>query len=191
MKEYSREYPLFSLCGLNCGLCPNFEENTSAEAAFKCPGCGGAAFYQKHPTCAIVSCALRHGGVQYCNLCNEYPCARYNTREPYDSFITYRHVRQDFAKAKGAGFAAYKVDLEEKMRLLQTLLQNYNDGRRKSFFCTAVNLLQPEELKTVLKELAQQTKPESTLKEKATFATSLLNQAGEKSGVDLKLRKKK
>ena len=34
--EYDREYPLFSACGLNCGLCPRFY--TDGES--RCPGCG-------------------------------------------------------------------------------------------------------------------------------------------------------
>jgi hypothetical protein len=33
MKEYYRNYPLFSLCGLNCGLCPRY--HTQGES--KCP----------------------------------------------------------------------------------------------------------------------------------------------------------
>jgi hypothetical protein len=36
MKDFKRLYPLFSLCGLNCGLCPMHLDNY-------CPGCGGGA----------------------------------------------------------------------------------------------------------------------------------------------------
>jgi len=36
MSDYNRQYPVFSLCGLNCGLCPNFQST----AASRCYGCG-------------------------------------------------------------------------------------------------------------------------------------------------------
>ena len=34
MKDFVREHPLFSLCGLNCALCP-------MQLGGHCPGCGG------------------------------------------------------------------------------------------------------------------------------------------------------
>gem|GEM_PF-3991072 len=35
--EYKvRSYPLFSDCGLNCGLCPRYY----TDGASRCPGCG-------------------------------------------------------------------------------------------------------------------------------------------------------
>ena len=34
MKGFNRKNQLFSLCGLNCGLCPMFLNKN-------CPGCGG------------------------------------------------------------------------------------------------------------------------------------------------------
>lgn len=34
MKGFKRQNQLFSLCGLNCGLCPMFLNKN-------CPGCGG------------------------------------------------------------------------------------------------------------------------------------------------------
>jgi len=52
MKEYKREYPLFSLCGLNCGLCPKYHTNGES----KCPGCGGTDFTLKHPPCKVIRC---------------------------------------------------------------------------------------------------------------------------------------
>ncbi|HCP15088.1 MAG TPA: hypothetical protein DIT32_04865, partial [Peptococcaceae bacterium] len=62
MKEYVRAYPLFSLCGLNCGLCPRYH----TEGESRCPGCGGPAFHLKHPSCAVITCSRKHGGVEHC-----------------------------------------------------------------------------------------------------------------------------
>ena len=48
MKNYQREYPLFSLCGLNCALCPMHLNKY-------CPGCG----------------ALRQGEARFCAVCGQ------------------------------------------------------------------------------------------------------------------------
>ena len=40
MKDYRRAWPLFSLCGLNCGLCPMHQRENGCPAA---DGDGGAA----------------------------------------------------------------------------------------------------------------------------------------------------
>ena len=40
------------------------------------------------------------------------------------------------------GMETYLEELGEKTAILEKLLAGYNDGRRKSFFCLAVNLLE-------------------------------------------------
>lgn len=104
MQEYKREYPLFSLCGLNCGLCPRYQ----SEGASKCPGCGGRDFHLKHPACAVITCSMKHGDVAYCFLCKEYPCKKYQIPSEKDSFITYQKVTIDMQKAKEYGIEKYR-----------------------------------------------------------------------------------
>lgn len=48
------------------------------------------------------------------------------------------------------GMEAYLAQLEEKRTVLDALLADYNDGRRKTLFTTAVYLLPLEELRGVL-----------------------------------------
>ena len=56
MKDFLRQEPLFSLCGLNCGLC-------TMHLGGHCPGCGGGAGNQ---SCSLARCSLQHGGVAFC-----------------------------------------------------------------------------------------------------------------------------
>lgn len=181
---YHREYPLFSLCGLNCSLCPNHY----TVGRSRCAGCGGVAFF--NPSCAIVACAKRHGGVEYCFLCEEYPCERYTGADASDSFITHRNQLTDFEKAMAIGLEAYQVELNEKVKILQQLLGGFNDGRRKNFFCIAVNLLELRDIKRVMAQLEQETQADGQTKEKAAAAARLLQAMADKRGVSLKLRKK-
>lgn len=184
MKEHKREYPLFSACGLNCGLCPNHHTN----GASRCAGCGGDGFF--YPACPILACNARHG-VQYCCLCGEYSCGRYAEAGVYDSFVTHRNQLKDNEKAKAGGIAAYRAELDEKVDILQFLLNHYNDGRRKNFFCLAVNLLDLPDIREVLRRLeAESPAANSPPKERAALAARLFQATAVQRGVELKLRKK-
>lgn len=179
-QKYSRPYPQFSLCGLNCGLCPMYHISEESH----CTGCGG----EGRPTCEVIRCALGHENVEYCYQCSEYPCDRYREEE-FDSFVPKRS-REDFTYAKERGMDHYKAELEEKIEILRFLLNNYNDGRRKSFYCTAVNLLELDDIKTVLDQISEAVKPENTLKENAAAAAQMFKNMAGMRDISLKLRKK-
>ena len=86
----------------------------------------------------------------------------------------------------------YNTEQMEKARILDVLLSNYNDGRKKTLFCVAVNLLELQELQAVLREVACRSDMETlTLKEKSAFVASLLQDAASHREIDLKLHKKK
>ena len=180
MKEFKRQYPLFSLCGLNCGLCPM---NLNGY----CPGCGGGKGNQP---CAIARCSLDRGGIEFCCDCIEYPCARYQAMTEYDSFISHRHMAHDLARLQQIGLDAYRAELEEKIKILHTLLDGYNDGRRKTFYCTAVALLDLDAIRDVMDGLAQQENDEMAAKQKAACAVRLFEQVANQRKNVLKLCKK-
>lgn len=155
MKAYTRKTPQFSLCGLNCCLCPRYRTTGSS----RCPGCGGVDFYEKHPVCGIISCSNKHDGVEYCFQCKEYPCARYTRQNNQDSFITYRHVPMDMDIAKTNGLESYIDQLSKKSLILDRLLETWDNGRLKSYFCQTVNLFTLKDLEaamTALDNLKQQ-----------------------------------
>jgi hypothetical protein len=153
-----------------------------------CPGCGGGAGNQP---CAIARCSQQHGDIEYCYLCGEYPCEKYNGIDEFDSFITHRNQLKNLEKARETGIDSYRDELAEKMEILKYLLANYNDGRRKSFFCIAVNLLELQDVKLVIKHIAAETVSEKlTLKEKAVIAVKLFQTMAANRNVVLKLNKK-
>ncbi len=96
------------------------------------PGCGGKDFNKKHPSCTVINCNKKHDNVEYCCLCSSYPCNKYISSNK-DSFITYSNIIKDFNFAKKEGIENYIKILNEKIIILEFLLNNYNDGRRKSF----------------------------------------------------------
>ncbi len=186
MKEYKREYPLFSLCGLNCGLCPRYQSKGTS----RCPGCGGQDFFQKHPSCAVITCNRKHDNVEYCYQCSAYPCDRYLRPSGKDSFITYQKVIPDFEKARINGIERYQDELNEKVAFLKFLIDNYNDGRKTNFYCIAVNLLRLSDLNDIREDIQNRiSNLEITHKEKIELIASLFEDTAGKKNIELKLRK--
>ena len=177
MKGFKREDPYLSLCGLNCKLC-------SMELGGHCGGCGFG-----NQSCAIARCGMEHGGVEYCVQCPEYPCGRYEGMGAYDCFITSVHRTRDLEKLGRVGSEGYDAEQMEKRSILDRLLAGYNDGRKKTLFCLAVNLLELDDLRRILEKADRET-GQLLPKEKAAYAASQLQECAARSGVVLKLRKK-
>lgn len=127
----------------------------------------------------------------FCWECPEYPCSHYDGFDDGDSFVPHRNRQQDIARAQELGLEVYLAQLEEKRAILDALLAGYNDGRRKTFFHTAVYLLPLEDLQSVMADL--DSRPElagQPIKERALVAVELLQQAADRRGISLKLNKK-
>ncbi len=181
MKNFARSNLNFSLCGLNCILCP-------MKIGDYCPGCGGG---EGNQSCVIARCSLEHEGIEYCYLCPEYPCIRFEGAEEYDSFITHQRQLRDMERAQEIGIEVYNREQIRKSEILQILLSEYNDGRRKTFFCMAVNLLSLNVLEKFMNQLIEITSGNNLeLKQKAERAVVLLKEHAAGQGVELRLRKK-
>ena len=181
MKGFTRTNLLFSLCGLNCGLCPMRLDGY-------CPGCGGG---EGNQSCAIAKCSLEHGKPEYCSECGSFPCERYEKPDEFDSFITHRNRLKDLVKARDIGVGAYTGEQAQKVELLRYFLAHCNDGRRKTFFCTAVNLLELQDLQSAITQMESSPNFSSlSVKEKAVKAVQLLKEAAERRNIPLKLHKK-
>jgi hypothetical protein len=149
-----------------------------------CPGCG-----MGNKPCKIARCAMEHERVVYCFSCKEYPCTIYEKIDDYDSFISHLYQKKDFMKADSIGIENYTAGQKEKEQILRFLLEEYNDGRKKSLFCTAVNLLEIEDLITLMHLLKEQDSSLSQ-KEKSCLAAEKIKELADLSCIELTLRKK-
>ncbi|MFA9378361.1 MAG: DUF3795 domain-containing protein [Lachnotalea sp.] len=181
MKNFQRKDLSFSLCGLNCELC-------TMKLDSYCPGCGGGAGNQG---CSIAKCSLQHDGVRYCYQCSRFPCEKYDGIDEFDSFITHRNQLQDMVKVEKMGIEQYHLEIIQKAEMLKYLLNDYNDGRRKSFFGIAVNILDLQDVKNIIEEINAQTSDDNlTIKEKASIAVTVFQVVAQEKNIILKLNKK-
>lgn len=180
MKNFNRSNQFLSLCGLNCGLCPMY-------LGKHCLGCGNG-----NQSCKIARCSLEHGNIAYCYECDQYLCEKYNGIDEFDSFITHKNQKVNLEKARSIGIEKYNNEQLEKMEILNTLLYNYNDGRKKTFYCVAVNILELTELRTILLKLSKNStfvKLDHT--GKCTYVYNLFMEKSKELNINFKLKRKK
>ena len=179
MKGFERKNQLFSLCGLNCWLCPMF-------LGKYCGGCGNG-----NQSCKIAKCSLEHGKIEYCYECENYPCEKYQYIDKYDSFITHKRQKEDLERVQKIGIEQYNLEQQEKIKILCYLLDNYNDGRKKNFFCVAVNLLELSELKEAMKQIQQNDRLSVlSVKEQCSYIVDMFQKIADRRNIKLKLIKK-
>jgi hypothetical protein len=186
-----KKYPLIGACGLDCGLCPRFY----TEGKSRCPGCCGEDFFDRHPPCGLVNCCVKQRGLETCALCDiKEECEKIfqvmAAAQSKDSFISYKPLAANLAFIQKNGIAGFSRIQLEKQKLLVYLLDRYDDGRSKLFYCTACQLIPPAELQTAVKICELQIGPDYEKKEKAKLVREAVSKLAESLSIDLKLRNK-
>jgi hypothetical protein len=187
-----KKYPVIGACGLDCGLCPAFHRDGKS----RCPGCCGEGFWEGHPGCGFITCCVKQKGLDTCGECNEFEfCPRVmkllQQAKRADSLLSYLTVEANFEYVRKNGIKKWDSQQQEKIAFLKSLLENYNDGRSKSFLCLSVQLLPLNKLKAALAASQDKMTPDVVLKEKAKIVKDGFTGVAEKCGVELKLRKGK
>ena len=77
---------------------------------------------------------------------------------PEDSFITYRNVTRDFETVKTGGIKSISGwSWTGRLACCNGCWEYCNDGRRKNFYCLAVNLLELEAVKATVARIRERT----------------------------------
>jgi hypothetical protein len=179
-------------CGLDCGLCPRFY----TEGSSKCPGCYGVDFENKHPACSFITCCVKKKGLEVCGECDDFPCPKFDKETgETDSFVTHRRVIRNQNFIKESGIAVFIEQQNSRMSILQTMLEFYDDGSCKSFYCLATTLLSLKNLNGSLlkadKVIKERSVDKEDLKGRAKILREILNQCAGEENEELKLRKGK
>ncbi len=187
----TKQNPSIGCCGLDCGLCPRYY----TEGSSRCPGCCGPEFFSKHPSCSIVTCCLKKNNFETCSNCAGFPCNKYSKETiEFDSFITHRNLLKNLNLIKASGLQEFIDKQKERIRLLQIMLENYDDGKSKSFYCLSCTLISISGLTQAIKFSEKKIKiniiQTDNIKQKAEILRNYLNIAAKEEKVELKLRKK-
>jgi hypothetical protein len=189
-----KTYPTIGCCGIDCGLCPRFYTVGSS----KCPGCCGPDFFGKHPSCSYITCCVKKKNLEVCAQCEEFPCSKFESwlvsGEEYDSFLTHKKAHPNLIFIKEHGIEKFIEQQSKQIRLLEQMIENFDEGRSKSFFCIAASLLPVADLETALEQTGQRIKADkiesNDIKVKSKILRGLLSDMATREGIELKLRSK-
>jgi hypothetical protein len=188
--EQLKRYPTIGVCGLDCGLCPRYYTVGTS----RCPGCGGAGFSDKHPSCSFITCCVKTKGLEVCGQCPEFPCSKFKSEEEYlrvepsSSYPPSRTMLSNLQFIKEKGIEKFIGQQEKRIDLLETMIKGYDDGRSRSCFCRAAALLDVKTLEDSLDETKKATgggRTRDTVVEKARVLRGILAEAAVSEGIEL------
>lgn len=185
-----KEYPIVGVCGLNCGLCPRYH----TAGVSRCPGCCGPDFGQKHPACGFITCCVKERGLETCAQCNDLKdCDRLSvlldSARYRDSFLSHRPIAANLAFIQEHGIEQFAKKETAKVEFLRKLIDNYDDGRAKGFYCISCQLVPLDMLKTALKDAEAEMTEGADIKERAKIVRAAISSIADSLRIDLKLRR--
>ena len=180
-------YPEIGICGLSCRLCPNYHMNTQS----RCSGCKSEG--RMAVGCPFITCAVKKKGIEFCWDCGENEtCQKWKKHRDAgkrnDSFKCYQKLEDDIAFIQKNGVAEFEKSQKTREQLLQVMLQQFNEGRSKSYFCIAATVLEIGELEEALEEATKRSEG-LALKERSRLLHSMLDDIAARKDYNLNLRK--
>jgi hypothetical protein len=181
------KYPAIGICGLSCRLCPSYQ----TAAASRCSGCKSED--RMAVGCPFITCAVKKKGLEFCWDCGENEsCEKWQKHRmlgrQYDSFKSYQKLEDDINFIKANGIQAYDEQQGIREALLMRLLNEFNEGRSKSYYCIAATVMEIDELRSSLEEASSGSKS-LNIKEKSRTMHAILDSIALKKGYRLSLRK--
>ena len=192
--EQLKTYPTIGVCGLDCGLCPRYYTVGTS----RCPGCGGPGFSDKHPSCSFITCCVKKKGLEACGQCREFPCSKFKSEGEYQqeespSYPPSRKALWNLRFIKEKGIKEFIRQQEKRIGLLESMIEGYDDGRSRSFFCRAAALLDPKALRSSLDEAEKARRAgggrTSDAIDKAKVLRGILAEAARSEGIGLTAKK--
>jgi hypothetical protein len=186
-----KKYPTLGCCGLDCGMCSKYY----TVGASRCPGCCGPDFFNKHPSCSTITCCVKKKQLEVCGECPEFPCSKFKDTEEYraletSSYPPYRKIIPNLNFIKEHGIQKFIENQTKRINLLENMIENFDDGRSRSFYCRIAALLDVKSVGRSLDEANKRIKMDNIksndIKNKAKILKRLLNEVAAKEGIELK-----
>jgi len=180
-------HPTIGICGLSCRLCPSYQ----TDAVSRCLGCKSES--RMAVGCPFITCAVKKKGVEFCWDCDEHStCEKWKKHRDHgktkDSFKCYQMLEHDIELIFKQGIVEFEQGQLEREHILKQMLDQFNEGRSKSYYCIAATVMDTRELEQALEE-AKQKSDGLDIKAKAKLLHSILDNIAQNKGYLLNLRK--
>lgn len=169
------EHVELGICGLSCRLCPNYHMDTKS----RCLGCKSEE--RIAVGCPFITCAIKKKEIEFCFFCEENKsCPKWREHreisKSYDSFKCYQKLNDDIELIQRNGVDGFENIMKAKEALLNKMLNEFNEGRSKSYYCIAATVFEVNELSEITAKVINASKG-FDIKEKAALLHSTLNEA--------------
>ena len=183
----SINHQAMGICGLSCILCPSYQTS----AASRCLGCKSKS--RMSVGCPFITCAIKKKGVEFCWGCDEHTtCGKWKKHRERGknrgSFKCYQTLEGDIKLILDHGLNEFIHDQRLREQLLKQMLEQFNEGRSKSYYCIAATVMDRNEIEQAFSE-AKQKSDGLDIKARAKLLQSILDDIAQKRGYLLKLRK--
>ena len=143
--------------------------------------------------CPFITCAVKKKGIDFCWECGESnDCKKWRLHRDAskisDSFKCYQTLEADISFVLKNGIEEFEKKQKDRELILKTMLDEFNNGRSKSYYCIASSVLEIDELHNALRMATEQTKNMEP-KQKTKILHSILDQIAKEKVYLLKLRK--
>jgi hypothetical protein len=181
-KYPTKKYPIIGVCGLDCGLCPRYYTVGSS----RCPGCCGPNFFDKRPSCSFITCCVKRKNLEVCAECSDFPCSKFKSDEEYQqlkgspSYPSNKKIIPNLNFIKEYGIEKFIEQQKKRIKILEIMIDGFNDGWSRGFFCKVTALLDLTSLRSSLDKANQKIKTEkikqNDAKNKARIIKTIFNE---------------
>jgi len=106
-----------------------------------------------------------------------------------DSFLSHRPLAANYAFIQKNGVEEFARLETGKQKFLRHLIDSYDEGRSKSFYCTSCQLVPLDKLKKALADAEIRIAEVNDIKEKAKLVRAAISRIAGNLQIDLRLRK--
>jgi len=143
--------------------------------------------------CPFITCAIKKKGIEFCWDCEQdETCEKWlkhrNAGKKVDSFKCYQKLEDDIAFIQKNGVNEFEKLQKMREKVLKEMLQEFNEGRSKSYYCIVATILDIGELKEALTK-ARKDSTGLEIKDKSKVFHLILGELAERKNYYLKLRK--
>ena len=162
-----------------------------SDSKSKCEGCKSES--RMNLGCKFITCAIKGRRIEFCWECNEsVNCEKWRKHREAgkkgDSFKCYQKLEDDLCFIQNNGIEQFLRDQDRREKLLKNMLDTFNEGRSKSYYCIAATVMEYNELEEVVLK-AKKDSSGLEIKDRSKILHVLLDEIADKKNYKLKLRR--
>ncbi len=137
---------------------------------------------------------IKEQGIEFCWDCTdsggcEIWAKHRDMGKKFDSPKCYQTLEKDIDFIQKHGVKEFEKTQKAREKLLRTMLNEFNEGRSKSYFCIAATVMDMGEIEAAIETARKETANVSEIKMKAKAMHGILDGIAEEQGYLLRLRK--